>query len=1097
MVKEKHKLKTIEIERILKNFQTNGPDDIKVSSSLPYFIIALTLLVLSVILLWLNIYSFAVITIFLAITSIMYALWLYGRYNTAMHYLMLGQSLDAMPQGLAITSIEGRSYWCNKTFRMLLPGVLPNRVRKGHIIEGLTKYLRNAEDLETIYKIHKKAASGFEADTTIIVEMVSETQVARHLIVTPVSGANVLMWQIHGEEYNPEKIGSSNNLANSFVQLNDSKPNMFSEKMSLSDMPQLNNVDRNVALDYAKRNVNHLPCAWFSVKETGEVQYANESFCKLFDVDADDIKGGNVFIQEFFSEGEYFTADKLISLMSSGVRSQTGGNGKFKMKTAIWKEPVNVWLFQREFESPSGEFSGSSSIIVPQPAIAQDWYKNTESNKINNDENISFSNIPVPMVWVDSDLVIKNFTHDFQYLWPNISENLIGKNLLSLFEKDNQVLLADYIERLRSGAVSLKTDIYTKTIKDEPSRIRLSLAQRIKSDASLILTLEDKSRVDDQIKAIQEEKLELQDIIDQRQKDEIIGKETGRVIHDIKNHLQTILSALDNVERNTDATMPYFSDIQSIATYIKKIENLTKTINRFNRKSGTANNFSVNELLRQSKTGYQSILGQSVILRYKLSGKVKAIHCDETDFDKVLLNLLTNARDSIIQDGEVLISTREVNLLTQSVGFPDNVPSGLWNVISVKDSGSGIDSDIITKIFKNRFSTKKSNGGTGLGLSDVYDKIHKYQGYIQVQSQPGEGTTFLLWFPSSTSVEEAKKPIKKAEELFDYSGNERILLVEDEESARKYTAQSLRNKGYDVTCAVDGIDGLEKFTKTNKSFDLIISDLSMPRMEGAQMVCEIRKIDPNMPVLIISGNMGEDLENDLKLIKPVAFLSKPYTLEGLVSKVYKLINAKNNQQKWYSKSDEEALNQAIESNKEYNKKKTTVTSPWTVHSKASDLLQNEVFSEVASIPPAKDESTTVVKSEAEVTQKTTRNNTANVTDKIILVVEDNDVFRGEIVHFLLSNGHEVFDENDGDEGLDTAQNLINSLDIIITDMSMGYMNGDEMAEKIWDVRPNLPIIFLSGHGATNPEKYAAYPAYFLEKPIAKEAILNKINQILS
>ena len=233
-----------------------------------------------------------------------------------------------------------------------------------------------------------------------------------------------------------------------------------------------------------------------------------------------------------------------------------------------------------------------------------------------------------------------------------------------------------------------------------------------------------------------------------------------------------------------------------------------------------------------------------------------------------------------MKDGGVItISTYNHEQHTTMVRDQDEMPVGDYVTIAVKDTGHGIPPEIMQRIFEPFFSTKEVGAGTGLGLSTVYGIVRQTGGFIDVDSTVGVGTQFLVYLPRHIMV--AGAPVKveeKPEAATDLTGVGSVLLVEDEDAVRTFSARALRNKGYNVIEAASGEEALQRLQEESQ-IDLVVSDVVMPQMDGPTLIREIRKTRPELKVIFISGYTEDRLREQFEAGEVIHFLSKPFTLK--------------------------------------------------------------------------------------------------------------------------------------------------------------------------------------------------------------------------
>ena len=266
------------------------------------------------------------------------------------------------------------------------------------------------------------------------------------------------------------------------------------------------------------------------------------------------------------------------------------------------------------------------------------------------------------------------------------------------------------------------------------------------------------------------------------------------------------------------------------------------------------------------------------------------MRADPSQLEQVIVNLVVNARDAILSKGE--IGGGRITLATRGVTAADVramrsaiMPQVDYTALMVEDTGTGIGPDYLGKIFEPFFTTKEQGKGTGLGLSTVYGIVKQSGGFIFAESEVGKGTKFTVYLPvhHATDEEIAARKIVHVEPAVQWAGGGRVLLVEDEDTVRAVAERALVRAGYTVTAAADGDEGLA-YVEQGAQFDLVLSDVVMPGMDGPAMVKAIRARHPALPVLFMSGYAEEQLRKEID-IADVYFLPKPFTVQQVTDKV--------------------------------------------------------------------------------------------------------------------------------------------------------------------------------------------------------------------
>ncbi len=283
-------------------------------------------------------------------------------------------------------------------------------------------------------------------------------------------------------------------------------------------------------------------------------------------------------------------------------------------------------------------------------------------------------------------------------------------------------------------------------------------------------------------------------------------------------------------------------------------------------------------------------IGEKVELRMPPARDLWQVKFDKTQFDQVVINLAFNARDAMPDGGMLTVRTRNLQERESQKLDNEGMPVGEYVLVEVEDTGSGMSPEVMVKIFEPFFTTKGVGKGTGLGLSTVYGIVKQSGGFIYVDSQLGKGTTFRVYLPRFMPEPEAEgavpeKKKKEKEGAADLTGSGRVLLVEDEDMVRSFAVRALKRQGYEVLEATTGVEALEIMAQNEGRIDIVVSDVVMPEMDGPTMLKELRKTNPDLKIIFVSGYPHEAFETSLDKDETFAFLPKPFSLPQLAAKV--------------------------------------------------------------------------------------------------------------------------------------------------------------------------------------------------------------------
>jgi two-component system cell cycle sensor histidine kinase/response regulator CckA len=254
------------------------------------------------------------------------------------------------------------------------------------------------------------------------------------------------------------------------------------------------------------------------------------------------------------------------------------------------------------------------------------------------------------------------------------------------------------------------------------------------------------------------------------------------------------------------------------------------------------------------------------------------------------MNLVVNARDAMApRGGRLTLMTRRITTADVRAMRSEIIPAGDYTALIVEDTGAGIPPEHLGKIWEPFFTTKEQGKGTGLGLSTVYGIVKQSGGFIFADSEPGRGTRFTIYLPVHHGAPAAEPAPVKTVPASTWAGGGHVLIVEDEDPVRMVAERALVRQGYTVTTARDGEEGLDK-VRDGGVFDLVVSDVVMPSMDGPAMAREIRKLAPDMPVVFMSGYAEEQLRRQID-IDNVHFLPKPFSVQQISDKVGQVLGA--------------------------------------------------------------------------------------------------------------------------------------------------------------------------------------------------------------
>ena len=373
----------------------------------------------------------------------------------------------------------------------------------------------------------------------------------------------------------------------------------------------------------------------------------------------------------------------------------------------------------------------------------------------------------------------------------------------------------------------------------------------------------------------------------QSQKMQAIGQLAGGVAHDFNNLLTAITGHCDLLLLRHKKTDQDYDDLLQINQNANRAAALVSQLLAFSRKQTLRpQNLEIRETLSDLTHLLDRLVGEKVQLRLEYDPVKRAVRADKRQLEQVVMNLVVNARDSMPEGGEILISTAGTEICEPMLRDRVAVPKGAYVSISIQDKGCGIASDKLQKIFEPFYTTKRTGEGTGLGLSTVYGIVKQTGGYIFVDSSVGQGTIFTLLLPASDlPSQKAASPPSDIKLVANRPEGGAVLLVEDEATVRTFAARALRLCGYSVLVAESGERALEIAQNPTVKFDLFVTDVVMPGRGGPSWVREALQTRPHIRIIFMSGYAEDKLTADQSSVPNSIFLAKPFSLTQLASAV--------------------------------------------------------------------------------------------------------------------------------------------------------------------------------------------------------------------
>ncbi len=376
------------------------------------------------------------------------------------------------------------------------------------------------------------------------------------------------------------------------------------------------------------------------------------------------------------------------------------------------------------------------------------------------------------------------------------------------------------------------------------------------------------------------------------QKIEAIGQLAGGIAHDFNNMLTVINGYTQMMLEARDTKEKQKKNLIQILEAGEKAKRMTQQLLAFGRRQHMKPVvMNLNHVIKDMSRLLKRVIGEDIELRTHLEADLGHVKLDQSQVEQIVMNLAINARDAMLRGGRLTIETANVEL-DEDYGQSHiaYIRKGRYVMFAVSDNGAGMDSEVQSRIFEPFFTTKETGKGTGLGLATVYGIVKQSNGYIWAYSEKNIGTTFKLYFPivdEPVSSAAGEKPAQPQH----YSGTEKILLVEDEESVRRVVKKLLSDCGYQVSATNNGKEALEFCRENSEQFDMLITDIVMPQLGGIELANELIPQYPEMKVMYMSGYTDKTIVKHGVLGADAAYIQKPFSINDFSRRVREILDA--------------------------------------------------------------------------------------------------------------------------------------------------------------------------------------------------------------
>ncbi len=752
----------------------------------------------------------------------------------------LDQVISNAPEGIVVTDAAGRVSYANAAYMALTDAADADDVRP---IERV--FIGDPDVSEAIYRLAKAAQEGRQLQEEVRVSGL-RGEPARWL------------------RFRVRPLGASGRSARSTV-------------WTVADVTRDRERQENVfqELQHAIDYLDHAPAGFFSVDPNGELVYLNATLAGWLDHDLAQVGSGGLKLTDIIA-GESAALLTTIQAAPGEVKTEVL---ELDLKRRDGKT-VPVRLMHKVAFGADG-MPGASRTLVLSRAREEvaDPLRAAEIRFMR-----FFHNTPMAIATVDRTGKIARANALFARLHHGVLKGepvpAEGRSILSVVADEERGALESAIARAAQGQGDIApVDAALAGIAKRSARFYVSAVdEEGDSEAAIVYAME----------LTDQRALEAQ--FAQSQKMETVGKLAGGIAHDFNNVLSAIMMATDFLLQRHTPTDRSFQDIMQIKQNANRAASLVRQLLAFSRRQTMRPQvLDLNEVLSDLTMLLKRLIGEKVTLDTLHTRDLWAVKADVSQLEQVIVNLAVNARDAMPDGGKLTVRTANVSAAeSQTYGYQP-MPAADYVLIEVVDTGTGIPQDILDRVFEPFFTTKETGKGTGLGLSTVYGIVKQTNGFIFIDSEVGRGTAFRIFLPRHVAVAGEAEPVvekpAEAPKKADLTGRGTILLVEDEEGLRGLNARGLTSRGFTVLEAGNGVEAIEILDSRNGEIDLVVSDVVMPEMDGPTLLKELRRRNPELKVIFVSGYAEDAFEKNLPEPGQFHFLPKPFTLTQLVAAV--------------------------------------------------------------------------------------------------------------------------------------------------------------------------------------------------------------------
>ncbi len=766
--------------------------------------------------------------------------------------------VDSMDQGLVVSDLKGRVLYANRAYADLTGATSAADVRTVDVLLS-----DNADASATVERLADGLRDGRAGD--------GEFRVAQ--AIRPGSEAGARWYRVRARSFSAP--GQRQPLAS--WQLEDISRERAEQERFFLDLQQ--------AIDH----LDHAPAGFFSADPSGRVTYINATLAEWLGLDLASFTPGDITLSDI-------VAGDGMALIRS-VRADPGSTRNAVIDldlSTVSGEALPVRFMHRATASREGA-QGSTRTIVLNRAHGEDASADLRASEIRFTR--FFNSTPMAIAGIDGRGRILRTNAPFLSLFAGVVDrDSVDRHILfeTVIHERDRAAFAAALEKAKQRQADI-APIDTVLPDDEERHVRFYV--NAVADAQEEDGLEEAAIVY-AVETTEQKALEAQ--MAQGQKMQAVGQLAGGIAHDFNNVLTAIIMASDLLLTNHRPSDPSFPDIMNIKQNANRAASLVRQLLAFSRRQTLRPEvLNLTDVLADVRMLLTRLAGNDIRLRIDHGRDLWPVKVDLGQFEQVIVNLTVNARDAMPKGGDLVVRTKNVTAAECADYNYRELAAADYAVVEVEDTGTGIPPDVLKKIFEPFFTTKEVGKGTGLGLSMVYGIIKQTGGFIFCDSQVGTGTTFRIFLPRHIVEEKpagvaadsdargasAGAAARQPETQKDLSGSATVLLVEDEDAVRMGGVRALKSRGYTVHEASSGVEALEIFDGMEGKIDIIVSDVVMPEMDGPTLLGELRKRQPDVKFIFVSGYAEDAFAKNLPADAKFGFLPKPFSLKQLATVV--------------------------------------------------------------------------------------------------------------------------------------------------------------------------------------------------------------------